>query len=80
MKRSKKPSTAPTIKIGDKVWWYNSEVIMEVITVNVTHAHVRSQHDSLYWVPLEELKRIGEAESTSPDARSEQKHVHARSK
>jgi hypothetical protein len=80
MKKAKNPSASSTIKTGDKVWWYNPEVIMDVINVNATHAHIRNQHDALYWVPLEELKTIGEAESAPPDARSEQKYVRTRSK
>jgi hypothetical protein len=58
MKKSRKPAAAPTLNIGDKVWWYDPEVVMEVINVNATHAHIRNAHGALYWVRLEELKKV----------------------
>ena len=61
---------AQGIKVRDKVWSYNPEVVLEVINVNETHAHVRSSNGYMSWEPIEELKKIIETEPASPVERA----------
>ncbi len=75
MKKEKKPKAqrklqgkSQEIRIGDKVWWYHKDAILEVININATHAHLRNIHGVMSWEPLEKLKKVIETEPVPPVA------------
>ena len=56
------------IRIGDKVWWYHKEAILEVINIDATHAHLRNIHGVMSWEPLEKLNKVIETVPAFPVA------------